>query len=105
MLLMGWSYLPGEDNAKYTRNLVFQREDGSFFQAIPNPWYREDVEAVLSGQVNISLSGFTLRIKKENLQSGVWRIGMLATDENTGQQFLTWSDKKMTVKQAQNRKN
>lgn len=105
MLLMGWSYLPGEDNAKYTRNLVFQREDGSFFQAVPNPWYREDVEAVLSGQVNISLSGFTLRIKKENLQSGVWRIGMLATDENTGQQFLTWSDKKMTVKQAQNREN
>lgn len=98
MFLMGWCYLPGEDNAKYTRNLVFQHEDGSFYQALPNPWYREDVEAVLSGQVNISLSGFTLRIKKEKLHSGLWRIGMLATDENTGQQFLTWSDKKMTVK-------
>lgn len=98
MLLMGWSYLPGEDNAKYTRNVVFQRENGSFYQAVPNPWYREDVETVLSGQVNISLSGFTLRIKKENLHSGVWRIGMLATDENTGRQFLTWSDRKMQVK-------
>ena len=98
MFLMGWSYLPGEDNAKYTRNLVFQREDGKFFQAVPNPWYREDVEKILSGQVNISLSGFTLRIKKENLHSGVWSIGMLASDENTGRQFLTWSDKKMTVK-------
>lgn len=98
MLLMGWSYLPGEDNAKYTRNVVFQRENGGFYQAVPNPWYREDVETVLSGQVNISLSGFTLRIKKENLHSGVWRIGMLATDENTGRQFLTWSDREMQVK-------
>ncbi|MCM1174458.1 MAG: glycosyltransferase [Blautia sp.] len=98
MLLMGWSYLPGEDNAKYTRNIVFQGDDGSFYRAVPNPWLREDVEAILSGQVNISLSGFTLRVKKEKLHSGVWRIGMLAADENTGQQFLTWSDRQMTVK-------
>lgn len=98
MFLMGWCYLPGEDNAKYTRNIIFQQADGSFYQAVPNPWYREDVEAVLCGQVNISLSGFTLRIKREKLHSGVWRVGMLATDANTGQQFLTWSDKEMIVK-------
>ncbi|MDE5931391.1 MAG: glycosyltransferase family 2 protein [Lachnospiraceae bacterium] len=98
MFLMGWSYLPGEDNAKYKKSVVFQRDDGSFYRADPNPWCREDVEAVLSGQVNISLSGFTLRIKKENLHSGIWRIGMLATDVDSGRQFLTWSDKEMVVK-------
>lgn len=98
MLLMGWSYLPGEDNAKYTRNVVFQRPDGIFCMAAPNPWRREDVEAVLTGQVNISLAGFTLRIKKEKLHFGVWRIGMLATDSESGRQFLTWSDKEMVVK-------
>ena len=66
--------------------------------AAPNPWRREDVEAVLTGQVNISLAGFTLRIKKEKLHFGVWRIGMLATDSESGRQFLTWSDKEMVVK-------
>lgn len=98
MFVMGWSYLPGEDNAKYTRNVVFQRPDGTFCMASPNPWRREDVEAVLTGQVNISLAGFTLRIKKEKLHFGVWRIGMLVTDSDSGQQFLTWSDKEMVVK-------
>lgn len=98
MFLMGWCYLPGEDNAKYTWNVVFQRPDGAFCIATPNPWCREDVEAVLTGQVNVSLAGFTLRIKKEKLHSGVWRIGMLATDSESGQQFLTWSDKEMVVK-------
>lgn len=98
MFLMGWSYLPGEDNAKYARSIIFQRDDGRFYRAVPNPWYREDVEAVLSGQVNISLAGFTLRIKKKKLHSGRWRIGMLATDEMSGRQFLTWSEKEMVVK-------
>lgn len=98
MFLMGWSYLPGKDNAEYIRNVVFQRPDGVYCMAAPNPWYREDVEAVLTGQVNISLAGFTLRIKKEKLHSGIWRIGMLATDSVSGQRFLTWSDKEMVVK-------
>lgn len=98
MFLMGWSYLPGEDNAKYIRNIVFQRPDGTFCKAAPNPWRREDAEAVLTGQVNISLSGFTLRIKKEKLHSGVWRVGMLLTDAESGRQFLTWSDREMVVK-------
>ena len=98
MFLMGWSYLPGEDNAKYIRNIVFQRPDGTFCKAAPNPWRREDAEAVLTGQVNISLSGFTLRIKKEKLHSGVWRVGMLLTDAESGRQFLTWSYREMVVK-------
>lgn len=98
MFLMGWSYLPGEDNAKYVRNIVFQRPDGKYCRASVNPWFREDVEAVLTGQVNISLAGFTIRIKKEKLHSGIWRIGMLAADADSGRQYLTWSDKKMVVK-------
>lgn len=98
LFLMGWSYLPGKDNAGYARYVVLERDDGTLYEAIPNPWCRPDVEAVLTGEVNISLAGFTLRIRKENLQSGVWRVGMRAVDLNSGQQFLTWSDRKMIVK-------
>lgn len=97
MYIMGWCYVPGKDNAKYEKKLVLQQENGALYQAAPCPWSRKDVEAVLSGEVNISLAGFVLRIKKEKLHSGIWRIGMLATDVETGQRFLTWSDKEMTV--------
>lgn len=98
MLIMGWSYVPGEDNAKYERNIVLEHESGACCKASVYPWFRKDAVAVLSGQVNISLSGFVLRIKKEKLQFGVWRVGMIATDLDTHQSFLTWSDKKMIVK-------
>lgn len=98
MLVMGWSYIPGEDNAKYERNIVFEHEDGTCCRAGVFPWFRKDAVAVLSGQVNVSLSGFVVRIKKEKLQSGVWKVGMIATDLDTQQSFLTWSDKKMIVK-------
>lgn len=97
MFLMGWCYIPGEDNAKYVRKLVLEHENGDVCTLSPYPWRRKDVEAVLSGEVNISLAGFVARIKKEKLHFGVWRVGMLAIDSDTHQQFLTWSDKKMTV--------
>lgn len=97
MWLMGWSYLPGKDNARYERKIILEHEDGTLYQAKPCPWFRKDVEEVLPGEVNISLSGFVLRIRKEKLHSGKWKIGMLAADSETGQQFLTWSDKRMTV--------
>lgn len=98
MFLMGWSYIPGDDNAKYERNIVLAHESGACLRVCPYPWFRRDAVGVLSGQVNVSLSGFVARIKKEKLQSGVWRVGMTATDLDTHQSFLTWSDKKMVVK-------
>ena len=97
MFLMGWSYIPGKDNAKYARKLVLEHENGDICTLVPYPWHRKDVEAVLSKEVNVSLAGFVARIKKEKLHFGVWRIGMLGTDLDTQQQFLTWSDRKMTV--------
>ncbi|MCM1038889.1 MAG: glycosyltransferase family 2 protein [Ruminococcus sp.] len=98
MWIMGWCYIPGQDNAKYERNIVLEHENGTCCRASVFPWFRRDAIAVLSGQVNISLSGFVVRIKKEKLQSGLWRVGMIATDSDSGQSYLTWSDKKMSVK-------
>ncbi|MDE5596293.1 MAG: hypothetical protein K2J04_00490, partial [Lachnospiraceae bacterium] len=97
MWIMGWCYIPGKDNAKYEKKLVLQQEDGTLYQADICPWLRKDAAAILTGEVNILLSGFVVRIKKEKLHFGIWRIGMLATDLETNQKFLTWSDKTMTV--------
>ncbi|MBD5454470.1 MAG: glycosyltransferase, partial [Lachnospiraceae bacterium] len=89
MWVMGWCYIPGKDNAKYEKKLVLQQEDGTFYQADICPWFRKDAAAVLTDEVNILLSGFVVRIKKEKLHFGTWRIGMLATDLETNQKFLT----------------
>ena len=98
MHIMGWSYIPGADNARFQRNVVLQREEGSFYKVTPFPWSRKDVEAILPPENNISLAGFVVRIKKENLQKGIWRIGMMATDLESGKKLLTWSKKTMEVR-------
>ncbi|MDD6811577.1 MAG: glycosyltransferase family 2 protein [Lachnospiraceae bacterium] len=97
MYLMGWSYVPGADNARFQRSIVLQRENDTFYKVEPFPWFRKDVEAILPEENNISLAGFVVRIKKENLQNGIWHIGMMAIDLATGEQLLAWSDKVMEV--------
>lgn len=98
MHIMGWSYIPGEDNAKFQRNIVLQREEGIFYKVTLFPWSRKDVEAILPHENNISLAGFVVRIRKENLQNGDWRIGMMATDLESGKRLLTWSEKTLEVR-------
>lgn len=98
MWIMGWAYVPGQDNSRYVRNLVLQQDEDVFYRVPANPWARRDAEAVLTGEVGISLAGFAVRIETEKLHAGIWKIGMIAIDSDTKKSFLTWSDKKMTVK-------
>ncbi len=97
MYMMGWSYMPGKDNALFKRHIVLQKEEGTFLKVEPFLWHRKDVEEVLPEEKNVSLAGFVVRIRKENLQKGIWRIGMMAEDLADGKQFLTWSDKTWNV--------
>lgn len=92
MVITGWSYLPGKDNAEYTRQILLQREGGILYKAEPFPCLRRDVERALTEEVNISLSGFVLRFDTKSLLTGTWKIGMLAEHQNSGQSYLTWSD-------------
>lgn len=95
--IMGWSYLPGRDNAAYARQLVLQHEDGTVYRTVPFPWYRKDVENILPEETNICLSGFVFRAERRQLKTGVWKIGMLAEAMDGGKRFLTWSEKKLNV--------
>lgn len=98
--IMGWNYIPGVDNAAYTRQLILQRSDGSGYRAVPADWYRKDVEAILPGEKNIGLAGFVLRLLQTEIAPGEYRIGMLCTEERAGregQKLLAWSDKKIVV--------
>lgn len=95
--ITGWSYISGENNAKYSRSILFRREDGAMCSAEPFPWYRQDVEKVLTNEVNTLLSGFVLRIGKNKLKKGRWQVGMLAEDADRRRRFAAWSEKFITI--------
>jgi hypothetical protein len=97
---MGWSYVPGADNAAYERLLLLQREDGCGVTAVPCDWHREDVEAILPDELNVGLAGFVVRIRREDIASGQWKIGMLCREiaaENKGCKWIAWSDRSVTI--------
>ena len=90
--VMGWCYVPGEDNAFYDKRVLLQRVDGGNYIALPSDWYRRDVEKILPMERNIGLAGFVLRVLTKDLQTGTYRIGMLCTGRQ-GEKLLAWSDK------------
>lgn len=93
--IMGWSYVPGADNALYDRRVLLMRVDDAYsegYTAVPADWYRKDVEAILPEERNIGLAGFVLRVRREELQPGTYRVGMLCTNER-GEKLLAWGDK------------
>ncbi|MDE6389710.1 MAG: glycosyltransferase family 2 protein [Lachnospiraceae bacterium] len=101
--IMGWSYVPGVDNACYDRRLLLIRTDvengeniSNGYTAIPSDWHRKDVEAILPMEQNIGLAGFVLRVLRSDLPSGTYRIGMLCTSGQVDK-LLTWSDKTCEV--------
>lgn len=97
IVIAGWSYIAGEDNARYARNVLLQKEDGALYKVELFPWYRKDVEKVLANEVNILLSGFVSRVAREKLSAGQWKVGMMAEDMESNKKFVTWSDKALVI--------
>ena len=93
--IMGWCYIPGADNSLYDRHILLQRidsGDSADYTAVPSEWHRKDVEAILPTERNIGLAGFVLRVLREEMQPGIYRIGMLCTSRQ-GDKLIAWSDK------------
>lgn len=98
--IMGWSYVPGADNAVYERTVLLRRKDGSGCRAVPADWSREDVEAILPGECHIGLAGFSLRLLRADLEPGEYRIGMLCRDRTQGagaRSLIAWSEQTVVV--------
>ena len=103
--VMGWCYIPGANNACYDKRVLILRvgdgngadgADGQGYSAVPSDWYRKDVEEILPMERNIGLAGFVLRVRKEDIAAGTYRIGMLCTNEQ-GDKLAAWSDKTLEV--------
>lgn len=95
--IMGWCYVPGEDNAFYDKKMLLRRADGPGYTAVPADWHRKDVVESLRGEEHIELAGFVLRVLKKDLEAGSYRIGMLCTNQVTGEKALSWSEKEIAV--------
>ena len=121
--IMGWCYVPGEDNACYDKHILLMQTDdvdgakrmkdakrvkiaervrgteGSVaagYRAKPSDWYRKDVEMILPMEQNIGLAGFVLRVLREDIAAGTYRIGMVCTGVS-GDQLAAWSDKTVEI--------
>lgn len=100
--IMGWSYLPGADNVAFRREIVLQRADGAGYLARPVDWHRTDVEEILPTEKHIGLAGFVLRLRKEEIKPGEYRVGMIAVNEAPAEaekaiEYISWSDKKLII--------
>lgn len=94
----GWSYVLGMDNCQYRRCLLLTEEQsGRVYEAELLTRYREDVEKVLSEQKNVALAGFVCRIAGEKIQTGRYRIAMLAKDRTSRQRLYHETDSVLVV--------
>ncbi|MDE6844275.1 MAG: glycosyltransferase family 2 protein [Lachnospiraceae bacterium] len=103
--IMGWCYIPGVDNACYDKHVLLMSTDdvdsagdetGQGYCAVPADWYRKDVEAILPMERNIGLAGFVLRVLRDDLPAGTYRIGMSCAGTQDDK-LLAWSDKTLEV--------
>lgn len=100
--IMGWSYLPGADNAAFRREIVLQCRDGSGYLASPADWHRTDVEAILPEEKHVGLAGFVLRLHRDEIQPGEYRVGMLLKNEAVSEEekaaaYIAWSENRLIV--------
>ena len=61
-------------------------------------WYRPDIRVRLQDQVNVDLTGYKLKIKREVLEPGFYQIGMLAIDRTSRLKLVNWVPNILHVK-------
>jgi len=76
--IQGFSYLIGSDNALYKKKLLLKNEEtGDVYAASFEPCIRYDVTESCSDQINVERSGISAVIKRDALEPGKYRIGVL----------------------------
>lgn len=95
--LEGWAYVLNMDNSRYKRTLLLIDEKGQIYEAALYDRYRQDVVDILPKQVNVGLSGFSCRIKREDLKPGEYKVALLYRDCCSRQRLYKECDKTLVV--------
>ncbi|MES2411910.1 MAG: hypothetical protein V4535_10755, partial [Bacteroidota bacterium] len=78
----GWAAVKDKDSRQSTIQLVLVRNNNSYsFET--DSVIREDVTKFNNNKFNCDNSGFTLKIKKNSLSKGEYKIGVLVTNSET----------------------
>jgi GT2 family glycosyltransferase len=95
--LEGWAYVLNMDNSRYKRTMLLIDEKEQMYEVSLYDRYRQDVVDILPEQSNIGVAGFSCRIKKEDLESGEYRVALLYRDCCSRQRLYKECDKKLVV--------
>ena len=106
--MKGYSFVIGSDNALFDRKLLLRKVERNESGAGPigpkvysfpiYTWYRPDIRVRLQDQVNVDLTGYKLKIRKEVLEPGFYQIGMLAIDRTSRIKLVNWVPNILHVK-------
>lgn len=91
--LQGYSFVIGSDNACYKKKLLLKNQENGQTWAIPvENRYRQDIKNNLKDQLNVDLTGFAAKMRREDLPTGIYQFGMLAEDQCSRQKLVNWSN-------------
>lgn len=54
--------------------------------------YRRDIRDNLKDQLNVDLTGFAAKMRREEIPAGIYQFGMLAEDQCSRQKLVNWSN-------------
>ena len=93
----GWAYVLGMDSARYEKTILLTDQAGKVFSVVPFERYRPDVVDILPEQTNVALSGFSCRIKREDLTAGEYKIAIFLKDTCSRQRLYKECDERLVV--------
>lgn len=89
----GYSFVIGSDNACYKKKLLLRNRESNQVWAIPvENRYRQDIKKNLKDQLNVDLTGFAAKMRREALPAGTYQFGMLAEDTCSRLKLVNWSN-------------
>ncbi len=88
----GWTLVAKHDNALFRKHLLLKGEKQELYVVEPMEVLRTDVEENIEGQVNVLMSGFVLRIKREDLPGGKYQIGACFISQTNKKHYTYYSE-------------
>lgn len=96
IIMSGWAVLKTSNSVNQTIQVVLKGAKNNYAFDVTKVM-RPDVTQFLKA-LNYDTSGFKLRIVKESVNAGKYKIGLLVKENTTGKQTLSLTDKEVTVK-------
>jgi hypothetical protein len=96
VLISGWSVLKTKNSVDQTLQVVL-KSAGKIYAFNVVKVMRPDVTQFLKG-LNYDTSGFKLRIAKESIDEGTYKVGLLVKDNTTGKESLLMTDREAVVR-------